>query len=91
MPEEILNKPILNKAERRRVLNFKIIRRSKHYGERDKEEQNTYYWIETALGIVFHHGFSALSVYPFNPAESGNYDDRPSDYQNYSIREKPVR
>lgn len=23
--------------------------------------------------------------------ESGNYDDRPSDYQNYSIREKPVR
>ena len=34
---EILNKPIPNKAERRQVLNFKIIRHSKHYSERDKE------------------------------------------------------
>ena len=66
-----LKKPILNKAERRRVLNFKIIRHSKHYSERDKAEQNAYYWIEAAPGVMFHHGFSSVVVYPFNPAKSG--------------------
>lgn len=50
---------------------FKIIRHSKYYCERDKEEQNTDDGIEAALGVMFHHGFSATVIYPFNPTESG--------------------
>ena len=93
MPEEISNKPILNKAERRRVLNFKIIRHSKHYSERDKAEQNAYYWIEAAPGLMFHHGFSSVVVYPFNPAKSGKDNKTAYDNLRYSrvSRENPQR
>ena len=93
MPEEISNKPILNKAERRRVLNFKIIRHSKHYSERDKAEQNAYYWIEAAPGVMFHHGFSATVIYPFNPTESGKDNNTVYDKLCYSrvSRENPQR
>lgn len=49
---------------------LKIICHCKHNGKRDKEEKNADYGIEAALGVMFHHGFSATVVYPFNPAES---------------------